>query len=57
MPASFDDDVRYQWSTSQFVGITTGFAVCVAFSVLYRSPTPRRRCTHPCRRLKVRRAS
>jgi phosphatidylglycerol---prolipoprotein diacylglyceryl transferase len=37
MPASFDDDIKYQWSTSQFVGIATGFAVCVAFSVLYKA--------------------
>lgn len=36
-PASWGDSVAYQWSTSQFVGITTGFAACVAFSVLYKA--------------------
>ncbi|MEZ4306614.1 MAG: prolipoprotein diacylglyceryl transferase, partial [Polyangiaceae bacterium] len=36
-PASFGESVAYQWSTSQFVGITTGFAACVAFSVFYRA--------------------
>jgi phosphatidylglycerol---prolipoprotein diacylglyceryl transferase len=36
-PASYGDSVQYQWSTSQFVAITTGFAVCVLFSVLYKA--------------------
>jgi phosphatidylglycerol:prolipoprotein diacylglycerol transferase len=37
MPASWGDTLQYQWSTSQFVGITTGFAACVAFSVFYKA--------------------
>ncbi len=36
-PTSWSDSIPYQWSTSQFVGITTGFAACVAFSVFYKA--------------------
>ncbi|MFO0593083.1 MAG: prolipoprotein diacylglyceryl transferase family protein [Polyangiaceae bacterium] len=36
-PASFGSSDPYQWSTSQFVALTTGFAACVAFSVLYKA--------------------
>jgi phosphatidylglycerol:prolipoprotein diacylglycerol transferase len=36
-PASYGDSIAYQWSTSQFVAITTGFAACVAFSIFYKA--------------------
>jgi phosphatidylglycerol---prolipoprotein diacylglyceryl transferase len=36
-PASWGDSIQYQWSTSQFVGLTTGFAACIAFSVFYKA--------------------
>ncbi len=36
-PASYGDVNNYQWSTSQFVAITTGFGACIAFSVLYNA--------------------
>ena len=36
-PASFGSTDPYQWSTSQFVALTTGFAACIAFSVLYKA--------------------
>ena len=36
-PASYADSGAYQWSTSQFVALTTGFAACVAFSVFYKA--------------------
>ncbi len=36
-PTSFGDSATYQWSTSQFVAIVTGFGAAVAFSVLYKA--------------------
>ena len=36
-PASYGASAPYQWSTSQFVAITTGFAACVAFAVFYKA--------------------
>jgi phosphatidylglycerol:prolipoprotein diacylglycerol transferase len=35
-PASYGGATAYQWSTSQFVAITTGVAACIAFSVFYK---------------------
>ena len=36
-PASFGASNPQPWSTSQFVAITTGFAACIAFRVLYKA--------------------
>ena len=36
-PTSFGDSASYQWSTSQFVAIVTGFGACVAFSVFHKA--------------------
>jgi phosphatidylglycerol:prolipoprotein diacylglycerol transferase len=36
-PSSYGESTAYQWSTSQFVALTTGFAACVAFSVFYKA--------------------
>ena len=36
-PASYGGSSSYQWSTSQFVAIVTGFGACVAFAVFYKA--------------------
>jgi phosphatidylglycerol:prolipoprotein diacylglycerol transferase len=37
VPAQFGQEKPYQYSTSQFIAITTGFAACLAFSVFYKA--------------------